>query len=55
MPSHKDRIRRNYDKIKDTIICQFCERESSSSSWVDDKCPICKKKYNWMLAQDSEE
>lgn len=35
--------------------CQFCGKESRKSEWKDDKCPKCKREYDWMIAQDSEE
>ena len=43
-------------KLKDEIyLCQFCGKESPSKDWITDKCPKCKKKYDVLLAQDSEE
>ena len=42
-------------KEEDTYLCQFCEKESKASLWKNDKCPYCKKEYNVLLAQDSEE
>lgn len=37
--------------------CQFCGEESPIKEWGKDgqTCPKCGKKYDWMLAQDSEE
>lgn len=35
--------------------CQFCLAETLKKHWKDDKCPVCGKKYNVQLAQDSEE
>lgn len=36
-------------------ICQFCGEQSSAKEWKDDACPKCGEKYDWLLAQDSEE
>lgn len=38
-----------------TYICQFCGKETPAKDWKDNKCPKCKRQYNYMLAQDSEE
>ena len=37
--------------------CQFCEREYPDLEWIGcgNKCPACGKKYDALLAQDSEE
>lgn len=37
--------------------CQFCGRLSLRRDWKDryDTCPKCGEKYDWRLAQDSEE
>lgn len=35
--------------------CQFCEKNSPKGAWKDDRCPICGKKYDAMLAQDLED
>lgn len=37
------------------IRCQFCGQTSFAEWWKDDHCPMCKKKYDPQLAQDSEE
>lgn len=41
--------------LQDKYKCQFCSAESPAKDWIDDKCPICGRKYNILLAQDSEE
>ena len=35
--------------------CQFCGAFSLKSSWKNDKCPICRRKYDWLKAQDEED
>lgn len=35
--------------------CQYCGEVSPAREWIDDTCPKCKRKYNWVIAQDSEE
>ena len=35
--------------------CQFCEKETNWKRWKNDKCPSCKKKYSWLMAQDYED
>jgi DNA-directed RNA polymerase subunit RPC12/RpoP len=37
--------------------CQFCGEESESTEWGEDDqtCPNCGRRYDWQLAQDSEE
>jgi ribosomal protein L37AE/L43A len=36
--------------------CQFCHKESLAMLWTDMyTCPLCGRKYDWMMAQDSEE
>ena len=35
--------------------CQFCLKVSLSKHWVNDECPHCKQKYNWLEAQETEE
>lgn len=47
----------SYDNTNDINYyrCQFCGIESSEHNWKDDKCPNCNRKYDWVLAQDSEE
>jgi Zn finger protein HypA/HybF involved in hydrogenase expression len=39
----------------DTYRCQFCGKESPARQWKQDKCPRCKRKYDVLMAQDSEE
>jgi hypothetical protein len=39
----------------ETYICQFCGEETPAKDWIKDKCPKCKKEYNVIMAQDSEE
>ncbi len=46
------------NKIKDafeTYRCQFCGESSPQKDWVEDACPLCGRKYDYILAQDSEE
>lgn len=35
--------------------CQFCGEVSPRKDWLDDACPKCKRKYDALLAQDSED
>jgi Zn finger protein HypA/HybF involved in hydrogenase expression len=35
--------------------CQFCGEETAEAEWKEDICPKCGKKYDFLLAQDSEE
>lgn len=35
--------------------CQFCGEESPAKEWKNDVCPECGRKYDCILAQDSEE
>ena len=37
--------------------CQFCGERSPVSEWKDsgETCPCCGAKYDWMLAQDTED
>jgi hypothetical protein len=38
-----------------TYKCQFCEEESLAKNWIDDKCPLCKRQYDPMLAQEGDD
>ena len=38
-----------------TYKCQFCEEESPAKNWKDDKCPLCKRSYDPMLAQEGDD
>ena len=40
---------------KEKWRCQFCGQITISEDWQDDKCPKCGRKYDTILAQDSEE
>ena len=43
-------------KRGDRYRCQFCGRESLALLWPDMyTCPLCKRMYDWMSAQDDEE
>ena len=42
-------------KEKAGYKCQYCGEISPGKDWINDACPKCNKKYNWILAQDSEE
>ena len=35
--------------------CQFCDYEGDGWLEKGQKCPKCGKKYDWLLAQESEE
>lgn len=38
--------------------CQFCGKESLAILWggiAGNTCPLCKREYDWMMAQDMEE
>jgi hypothetical protein len=35
--------------------CQFCVSDSDAPDWKRDRCPKCNRKYDYALAQDSEE
>jgi Zn finger protein HypA/HybF involved in hydrogenase expression len=41
--------------VSDDYRCQFCGKESPRPKWKKDKCPKCGRKYDCILAQDSEE
>lgn len=40
----------------DPWTCQFCHETSPSQEWKfnRERCPMCNRKYDWLLAQDSE-
>lgn len=40
---------------EDVYCCQFCNEDSPIAEWIADICPKCGKKYDAILAQDSEE
>lgn len=37
--------------------CQYCGEESPGNTWCygGSKCPLCGEKYDYLMAQDSEE
>jgi hypothetical protein len=43
------------DVLGEINKCQFCIKESPKHLWVKDACPCCGEKYDYILAQDSEE
>lgn len=45
----------HYDDLDSEIRCQFCGKESWQSEWKKDKCPHCKREYDAMLAQESDD
>jgi DNA-directed RNA polymerase subunit RPC12/RpoP len=49
----------NGQGVKMVIVykCQFCGEESPKKEWKEEGqvCPKCGKKYDYQLAQDSEE
>lgn len=54
----KLRLQREHERLERTrngIRCQFCSLVSYQREWENDRCPGCRRKYNWMLAQDLED
>jgi YHS domain-containing protein len=56
MRGSRSTVRGGEDVAKEKIWrCQFCGRLSSPRYWKNDECPFCHQKYDWLLAQESEE
>lgn len=36
-------------------VCQYCGKTSRAKDWENDRCPKCLKRYDAILAQESEE
>lgn len=39
----------------ETVRCQFCEKDSPKKSWKEDKCPLCGRVYDAILAQEGDD
>jgi len=35
--------------------CQFCEKFSRSKLWINDHCPHCFARYDFILAQEGDD
>lgn len=35
--------------------CQFCGAESPAAEWVADRCPLCGREYDPILAQEEDD